>query len=171
MLRRVVFPCHSNQWPFSDLFRVECVEHAGVLRLSAFCGVRFPGSIIYWYIFAGGVSNNIYTRVPSIAGLQRSKMVVSSVYLVEGAGVPKTAVPYFVYNLLCMGFILASWPRSYRQDSPSSNTLLMLLCKLPLTPPEELARPPTFPTKGAGSNLSFVSADGSQIQVVIIPGE
>lgn len=83
------------------------------------------------------------------------KIVVSSVDLVEGSGVSKTAVPYFIYNLLCMGFILACWPCSYRQDRSSSNTLLMLLCELPLAPPEELARPPTFTAEGACSNLVF----------------
>lgn len=47
----------------------------------------------------------------------------------------------------------------------------MLLCKLPLAPPEELARPPTFTAEGAGSNLPFASANGCQFQVIMILGE
>ena len=82
---------------------------------------------------------------------------VSSINLVKGPCVSEAAVPDFIHDLLGVGLVLTVWPRSNGQDSSPSDTLLMLLGKLPLASSEELARPSAFTAEGTRSNLKWVS--------------
>lgn len=69
---------------------------------------------------------------------------VSSVNFIKRPRVSKAAVPDLIDNLLCMSLVSARRPCPHRQDSPSPDTLLMLLGKLPLASSEELAGPSTL---------------------------
>lgn len=77
----------------------------------------------------------------------------SSVYLVEWSSVCETTVPYLVDHFDCLDIVLAVGSGHDREDSSSSNTLLMMVGQLHEPVLEELVGPSTLSAQIAGSDL------------------
>lgn len=77
----------------------------------------------------------------------------SSVYLVEWSSIRETTVPYLVHHLDCLDIVFTIGTGHNREDSPSSNTLLMMVGQFHETILKEFVGPSTLSAQITGSDL------------------
>jgi len=78
---------------------------------------------------------------------------VSSIYLVKRPGVSKTAVPDFIDYFGSLNVVFAIWPILNREDCPSPNTVLMVICEGQYLVAEELIGPSALAAEVARADL------------------
>lgn len=76
------------------------------------------------------------------------------VYLIKRPGVCKAAIPDLINHLRSLHIILAVRPMGYGYRRPPLNTLLMLICQLPLASVPELPPEPALSAQRRSTDLS-----------------